>query len=106
MAAPAVEDFLDNVDECYIDDVVGNKSSNSSKLRPTKGFTVIFIIVMALALSEMMTKNDSIFFNAVFSFLSFSLFPFLSFFSHASFLLFNFLFTKIEKRNYKLQTRK
>jgi hypothetical protein len=103
MAAPAVEDFLDNVDECYVDDVVDNKSSNSSKLRSTKGFTEIFIIVMALALNELTTKNDSMFFNAVFSFLSFS---FLFFFSCASFLLFYFLFTKIENRNFKLQTRK
>jgi hypothetical protein len=76
MAAPAVEDFLDNVDECYVDDVVDNKSSNSSKLRSTKGFTEIFIIMMALALNEMTTKNDSMFFNAVFSFL---FFPFLFF---------------------------
>jgi hypothetical protein len=76
MAAPAVEDFLDNVDECYVDDVVDNKSGNSSKLRSTKGFTEIFIIVMALALNEMTTKNDSMFLNAVFSFL---FFPFLFF---------------------------
>jgi hypothetical protein len=75
MAAPAVEDFLDNVDECYIDDVVGN----SSKLRPTKGFTVIFIIVMALALNEMMTKNDSMFLTPYFLFFPFFYFLFFPF---------------------------